>query len=81
MRVLVVIPTLNEAVNIVEVIERVRAAVPPAEIDRLFPDSTAIRERLGWAPRWDLERGLEATYRWYERYLTGEAGAFVADAA
>lgn len=56
-------------------------AVPPAEIDRLYPDSAAIRERLGWAPAWDLERGLEATYRWYERYLSGGAAAFVADVA
>ena len=56
-------------------------AVPPAEIDRLYPDSAAIRERLDWAPRWDLERGLTDTYRWYERYLSGDAAAFVADAA
>jgi CDP-glucose 4,6-dehydratase len=57
------------------------SAVPPAEVDRLYPDSAAIRERLGWAPGWDLERGLEATYRWYERYLSGGAAAFVADVA
>jgi CDP-glucose 4,6-dehydratase len=43
--------------------------VPPAEIDRLYPDSTAVRDELGWAPRWDLERGLAAAYRWYEGYL------------
>ena len=56
-------------------------AAPPAEIDRLYPDSTAVRERLGWAPAWDLERGLEVTYRWYERYLSGAAAAFVTDVA
>jgi CDP-glucose 4,6-dehydratase len=56
-------------------------AVPPGEIDRLYPDSTAIREQLGWFPRWDLESGLEASYGWYERYLAGAPAAFVADPA
>jgi CDP-glucose 4,6-dehydratase len=54
-------------------------AVPPGEIDRLYPNSTAIREQLGWFPRWDLESGLEASYGWYERYLAGAPAAFVAD--
>jgi CDP-glucose 4,6-dehydratase len=44
------------------------SGTPPGEIDRQWLDSTAIRERLGWEPRWDLRRGLEATYRWYERW-------------
>jgi CDP-glucose 4,6-dehydratase len=56
-------------------------AVPPGEIDRLYPDSTAIREQLGWFPRWDLESGLEASYGWYERYLAGAPAAFVTDPA
>lgn len=56
-------------------------AVPPAEIDRLYPDSSAIREQLGWSPNWDLERGLEAAYRWYERYLAGAPASFVAEPA
>jgi dolichol-phosphate mannosyltransferase len=44
MRVLVVIPTYNEAENIGDVIARVRAAVPPAHIlvvDDSSPDGTA----------------------------------------
>jgi CDP-glucose 4,6-dehydratase len=40
---------------------------PHGEIDRQFLDSTAIREELGWEPRWDLERGLAVTWDWYER--------------
>ncbi len=28
-------------------------------------DSTKARERLGWAPGWDLTAGLEATQQWY----------------
>ena len=44
---------------------------PHGEIDRQYLDSTAIREQLGWAPRWDLDRGLAETYSWYERFLSG----------
>jgi CDP-glucose 4,6-dehydratase len=40
---------------------------PHGEIDRQYLDSTAIREQLGWEPRWDLEKGLTATWEWYER--------------
>ncbi len=40
---------------------------PHGEIDRQYLDSTAIREELSWEPRWDLERGLAATWEWYER--------------
>jgi nucleoside-diphosphate-sugar epimerase len=47
------------------------AGVPHAEIDRQFLDSTAIREELGWAPQWDLDRGLRAAWEWYERTLSG----------
>ncbi len=43
---------------------------PDGEIDRQYVDSSPIRDELGWAPDWDLEHGLEAAYRWYERYLS-----------
>jgi CDP-glucose 4,6-dehydratase len=39
--------------------------VPPGEIDRQYLDPSAIREELGWAPRWELERGLRASWEWY----------------
>jgi CDP-glucose 4,6-dehydratase len=42
---------------------------PAGEIDRQYLDSTAIREELGWEPRWELERGLRASWEWYERYF------------
>jgi CDP-glucose 4,6-dehydratase len=45
------------------------SGVPHGEIDRQYLDSTAIREELGWAPRWDLDSGLRATWNWYERTL------------
>ena len=51
------------------------AGPPPAEIDRQFPDSTAIREELGWSPRWDLGEGLRRTYSWYEQHLGASPSA------
>jgi CDP-glucose 4,6-dehydratase len=38
---------------------------PHGEIDRQFLDSSAIKDQLGWAPRWELDRGLAATWAWY----------------
>lgn len=43
--------------------------VPRAEIDRQYLDSSSIRDELGWAPRWELDRGLAVTYSWYEANL------------
>jgi CDP-glucose 4,6-dehydratase len=43
---------------------------PHGEIDRQYLDSRAIREELGWAPSWELDRGLAETYRWYEAQLS-----------
>jgi CDP-glucose 4,6-dehydratase len=43
---------------------------PPGEIQRQYLDSTAIREELGWSPRFELEQGLAETWAWYERYLS-----------
>jgi CDP-glucose 4,6-dehydratase len=42
---------------------------PHGEIDRQYLDSTAIREQLGWEPRWDLERGLAVTWEWYRQQV------------
>jgi CDP-glucose 4,6-dehydratase len=38
---------------------------PHGEIDRQFLDSSAIKRDLGWQPRWSLDDGLAATWRWY----------------
>jgi CDP-glucose 4,6-dehydratase len=38
---------------------------PHGEIDRQFLDSSAIEAELGWKPRWTLDEGLTATWRWY----------------
>ena len=45
------------------------AGTPVGEIDRQCLDSTRIRERLGWQPRWSLDDGLRETYAWYARNL------------
>ena len=45
------------------------SGVPHGEIDRQYLDSTAIREELGWAPKWELDSGLRAAWDWYERTL------------
>jgi CDP-glucose 4,6-dehydratase len=42
---------------------------PHGELTRQWLDSSAILRELGWAPAWDLQSGLEATYGWYEREL------------
>ncbi len=42
---------------------------PHGELARQWLDSSAIAEQLGWRPAWNLEQGLEATYRWYEQEL------------
>jgi nucleoside-diphosphate-sugar epimerase len=39
--------------------------VPAGEIDRQYLDSSAIRDELGWAPKWELEDGLRAAWEWY----------------
>jgi CDP-glucose 4,6-dehydratase len=42
---------------------------PHGELTRQWLDCSAISEQLGWTPAWNLERGLEATYRWYAQEL------------
>jgi CDP-glucose 4,6-dehydratase len=42
---------------------------PAGEISRQYLDSSAIREELGWEPRWELEAGLRAAWEWYREYL------------
>jgi CDP-glucose 4,6-dehydratase len=47
---------------------------PHGELTSQWLDSSAITEQLGWTQAWDLERGLEATYRWYEQELPRISG-------
>ena len=43
----------------------------PHEAHFLKLDSSKARTRLGWVPRWDLERGLDATAEWYAAHREG----------
>jgi CDP-glucose 4,6-dehydratase len=47
---------------------------PPSmhEAQTLRLDSTKARTKLGWLPRWNLERALDETWRWYEAWLAGK---------
>ena len=43
----------------------------PHEARYLKVDSSRARERLGWAPRWDLSRTLESIVEWYAALRDG----------
>ena len=44
----------------------------PPEAGSLRLDSSLARARLGWAPVWNLDEGLEATVAWYRAYQQGQ---------
>ena len=50
--------------------ERAAPAFKETQILRL--DSGKARERLGWRPRWDLERAVGETVRWYRAWHDGK---------
>jgi CDP-glucose 4,6-dehydratase len=43
----------------------------PHEAHFLKLDSSKAHTQLGWSPRWDLERGLDATAEWYAAHREG----------
>jgi CDP-glucose 4,6-dehydratase len=47
------------------------AGEQPHEARYLKVDSSRARTRLGWAPRWGLERGLESVVEWYAAHRAG----------
>lgn len=44
----------------------------PRETHTLVLDSSRARARLGWRPRWTLERALASVVEWYRAYEAGE---------
>jgi CDP-glucose 4,6-dehydratase len=44
----------------------------PQETHVLRLDSSRARERLGWAPGWDLEQAIESVVGWYRGYQAGD---------
>ncbi len=68
-RVLEVVEQLIEIAG-VEVEPDVRGqGTPHGELSRQWLDCESIARQLDWTPAWDLRRGLEATYAWYELQL------------
>jgi CDP-glucose 4,6-dehydratase len=76
--------SLGRGVRVVEIVRRLVEisgvdvepeihghGTPHGELARQWLDCGAIAAELGWAPRWDLERGLRATYEWYARWHGG----------
>jgi len=69
-------------------VERLAAAIPgarwevdgapqPHEAQSLKLDSSKARARLGWRPRWTVERTLEHTLDWHRAWRAGsDMGAF-----
>jgi CDP-glucose 4,6-dehydratase len=65
------------------IVERLRRALPGLRVESAPPGAAAgeapvlrldagrARERLGWAPRWDLETTIDATLAWYAGYREG----------
>jgi len=41
------------------------------EIPHQYLSAKKARERLGWTPAYDLDRGLKETIEWYRRYFQG----------
>ena len=64
--VLELVKTLIESAGLDLEPEVKGTAVPRAEIDRQYLDSSAIHDQLGWSANWSLRDGLAATYAWYE---------------
>jgi CDP-glucose 4,6-dehydratase len=77
-------PAPEDAQPVGRLVERVAARWPggldvstapegaaAGEAPALRLDATRARERLGWAPRWDLDAGLDATVAWYTAYRDG----------
>ena len=47
------------------------AAPQPHEANTLKLDSSKAQARLGWRPRWNLQRALEATLDWHQAWKSG----------
>lgn len=44
----------------------------PPETVRLPLDATKAERQLGWRPRWDVDRTLDATVSWYQAWARGD---------
>jgi CDP-glucose 4,6-dehydratase len=82
--------SIGQAVSVLEIVRRLIAiagadvepdvrgeGTPHGELTAQWLDSGALARQLGWTPEWDLQSGLQETYRWYARELGGLAFARV----
>jgi CDP-glucose 4,6-dehydratase len=56
--------------------EEIRVTAPdepqPREARLLRLDSSRARERLGWSPRWNLDRAMQSIVEWTRAYAAGD---------
>jgi CDP-glucose 4,6-dehydratase len=77
-------PPVEEARPVSELVEGLRLHWPeeltvqvapnsndPHEARLVKLDASKARERLGWTPRWSLDRAIEAIVEWYDAYRMG----------
>jgi CDP-glucose 4,6-dehydratase len=77
-------PAVEDARPVSWVVERLRQRWPgdlsvqvapatngPHEARLVKLDASKARERLGWTPRWSLDRALDAIVEWYAAYRNG----------
>jgi CDP-glucose 4,6-dehydratase len=50
----------------------IEGAPQPHEAGLLKLDSAKAKSRLGWAPRWDLEKALDMTSNWHQAWKQGK---------
>jgi CDP-glucose 4,6-dehydratase len=67
-----IVNTLNELLGN-RLMWQTDPAPKPHEENILILDSTQARVKLGWSPRWTLEKTLRSIAQWHEAYESGEA--------
>jgi CDP-glucose 4,6-dehydratase len=51
----------------------IRSDGGPHEANYLKLDCSKIKSKLGWSPKWDIEKAIEATTEWTRAYFAGDA--------
>ena len=60
-----VIDKVAEHTGHAELVELGARPAPEGEPRSLYADARRLREEVGWSPRYDLDRGIEATVEWW----------------
>lgn len=64
-----VVARIGEKLGRQDLIQLGALSVPANDPPVLVADVSRLREEVGWQPRYDLERGLDATIRWWTEQL------------